>query len=79
VIKSSLEKVDATKYYGDMINSYNNFPTTFKKLNPDLASFVTTRAIYALFDLVSKEELNIRQNAFARTSDLLKKVFGTKW
>jgi len=79
VIKSSLEKVDATKYYGDMINSYNNFPTTFKKLNPDLTSFVTMRAIYALFDLVSKEELNIRQNAVARTSDLLKKVFGTKW
>ena len=79
VIKSSLDKVDATKYYGDMINTYNNFPTTFKQLNPDLASFVTMRAIYALFDVVSKEELNIRQNLAARTSDLLKKVFGYKW
>jgi hypothetical protein len=79
VIKSSLDKVDATKYYSDMVNTYNNFPTTFKKLNPDLPGFVTQRAIYALFDLISKEELNIRQNFAARTSDILKKVFGMKW
>jgi hypothetical protein len=76
VIKSSLDKVDATKYYGDMVTRYNNFPTTFKKINPDLANFVTAQATDALFDLVAKEELNIRTNFAARTSDLLKKVFG---
>lgn len=76
VIKTSLDKLDATKYYGDVINTYNNFPTTFKKLNPDLPSFVTSRATDALFDLVGKEEVNIRQNIAARTTDLLKKVFG---
>lgn len=76
VIKSSLDKVDATKYYGDVINTYNNFPTTFKKINPDLGSFVTLKATDALFDLVAKEEQNIRQNFAARTSDLLRKVFG---
>ncbi|MES1226111.1 MAG: DUF4197 domain-containing protein [Bacteroidota bacterium] len=76
VIKSSLDKVQGTKYYGDMVNKYNSFPTTFKKLNPDLAGFVTTKATEALFDLVAKEELNIRNNFAARTTDLLKKVFG---
>lgn len=76
VIKSSLDKVDATKYYGDVINTYNNFPTTFKKINPDLGSFVTQKATDALFDLVAKEEVNIRQNIVARTTDLLRKVFG---
>ena len=79
VIKGSLDKVDATKYYGDVVNTYNNFPTTFKKINPDLASFVTGKATAALFDLVSKEEKNIRQNIAARTSEILKKVFGQKW
>ena len=79
VIKSSLEKVEATKYYGDVVTKYNNFPTTFKKLNPDLPGFVTGKATEALFDLVSKEELNIRHNLVARTSDILKKVFGQKW
>ncbi|MEO7523755.1 MAG: DUF4197 domain-containing protein [Ferruginibacter sp.] len=76
VIKSSLDKVQGTKYYGDMVKQYNDFPTTFKKLNPDLAGFVTTKATEALFDLVAKEELNIRNNFAARTTDLLRKVFG---
>ncbi len=79
VIQSSLQKVDATKYYGDLVSRYNNFPTTVKKINPDLASYVTDRATTALFDLIAKEEVNIRTNLAARTSDILKKVFGTKW
>lgn len=79
VIKASLDKVQATKYYGDMVNTYNNFPTTLRKINPDLPSFVTSRASDALFDMVAKEEINIRQNIAARTSELLRKVFGTKW
>jgi uncharacterized protein YceK len=79
VIKTSLDKVDATKYYGDVINKYNNFPLTIKKVNPDLAGFVTDKATAALFDLVAIEEKNIRTNIAARTSDILKKVFGQKW
>ena len=78
VIKSSLDKVDASKYYGDIVNTYNNFPTTFKKVNPDLPSFVTERATNALFDLVAKEEKNIRENPVARTTEILKKVFGSR-
>jgi len=76
VIKTSLDKLDATRYYSDVINTYNNFPTTFRKLNPDLPGFVTGRATDALFDLVAKEEVNIRQNIAARTTELLRKVFG---
>jgi Protein of unknown function (DUF4197) len=79
VIKSSLDKVEATKYYGDAINKYNNFPTTFRKINPDLANFVTAKATDALFNLVAKEEKNIRTNIAARTTDILRKVFGQKW
>ncbi|MEO5893862.1 MAG: DUF4197 domain-containing protein [Ferruginibacter sp.] len=76
VIKSSLSKVEATKYYGDIVSTYNNFPTTFTKINPDLPGFVTEKATNALFDLVAKEEKNIRENPVARTTEILKKVFG---
>jgi hypothetical protein len=76
VIRTSLDKLDATRYYSDVITTYNNFPTTFRKLNPDLPGFVTDRATNALFDLVAKEEVNIRQNFAARTTELLRKVFG---
>jgi len=75
-IKSSLDKVEATKYYGDIVNTYNSFPTTFNKINPDLPSYVTEKATVALFDLIAKEEVNIRTNFAARASDILKKVFG---
>ena len=76
VIQASLDKVDATKYYGDLITKYNNLPTTFTKLNPDLSDFVTLKATDALFNLVAKEEKNIRTNLAARTTDILRKVFG---
>jgi hypothetical protein len=76
-IKSSLDKVDATKYYADIVNTYNNFPTTFKKINPDLPSYVVGKAVDALFDQIAKEEANIRANPIARTTDILKKVFGS--
>ncbi len=76
VIKSSLDKFSATKYYGDVVKTYNNFPTTLNKLNPDLPSYVVEKAITALFDQIAKEEANIRTNATARTTEILKRVFG---
>ena len=78
VIKSSLDKVEATKYYSDIVNKYNNFPTTFTKINPDLVSYVTAKATNALFNQVALEEKNIRTNFAARTTDILKKVFGQR-
>jgi len=77
-VKTSLDKTNGTKYYSDLVTSYNKLPTTFKKVNPDLPSYVVARAVDALFDQVAKEEANIRANPVARTSDILKKVFGSK-
>jgi uncharacterized protein DUF4197 len=77
VIKNSLDKVSATKYYGDVVNTYNSLPTTFNKINPDLPSYVVGKAVDALFDRIAKEEANIRQNPVARTTEILKKVFGS--
>jgi len=76
-VKTSLDKVNATKYYGDVVNTYNKLPTTFTKINPDLPSYVVGKAVDALFDQVAKEEANIRENPVARTTEILKKVFGS--
>ena len=75
VIIESLDKFNARKYWGDAVNTYNAIPFIGEKVNADLDDYVTTRALDGLFDMVAKEELNIRQNVSARTSDLLKKVF----
>ena len=74
-IKTSLKKVDATKIWGDVMNTYNKLPTTRNKINPDLTDYVTNRAMDGLFQMVSKEEAKIRKDPVARTTDLLKKVF----
>ena len=77
-VKTSLDKVDATKYYSDIVTTYNKLPTTFKKVDTNLTAFVVGKAVDALFDQVAKEEANIRVNPLARGSDILKKVFGGK-
>lgn len=75
-IKTSLDNVNATKYWSDLITIYNKIPMV-KKLNPDLTQYVTQKAIDGLFIMIAKEELKIRKDPMARTSELLKKVFGT--
>jgi hypothetical protein len=77
-VKTSLDKVEATKYYTDIVTTYNKLPTTFNKVNSDLPSYVVGKAVDALFDQVAKEEANIRANPAARATDILKKVFGSK-
>lgn len=77
VIQKSLEKVNATKYYSDLINAYNKIPFV-KKVNPDLDEYATQKAVDGMFVMVAKEEKNIRENPGARTSELLKKVFGAQ-
>ena len=74
VIQNSLNKVSATKYYGDLVGTYNKIPFV-EKANPDLNAYATDLAIQGLFTMIAKEEKNIRQDPLARTTDLLKKVF----
>lgn len=75
VIQKSLDKVGAAKYYTDLVNTYNKIPFV-EKVNPDLNDYATTLAMQGLFLQIAKEEKNIRQNPVARTTDLLKRVFG---
>ncbi len=75
IIKKSLDKVGATKYWNSVFTTYNKIPFV-KKVNPDLDDYVTNKAIDGLFYQIAKEELEIRKNPAARVTDLLKKVFG---
>jgi hypothetical protein len=75
VIKISLDNVNATRYWSDLITIYNKIPL-IKKMNPNLTEYVTDKAINGLFIMIAKEELKIRKDPMARTSELLKRVFG---
>jgi hypothetical protein len=67
--------VDATKQWEELVKTYNKIPFV-KKMNPNLPEYVTGKAIDGLFIMVAKEELKIRKDPMARTSEILKKVFG---
>ena len=47
-----------------------------KSVQTDLNDYVTDKAMTALFSQVKEQEDKIRENPVARTTDLLKKVFG---
>lgn len=74
VIEKSLVKVDATKYWNTLFTNYNQFSA--EKINPDLAAYVTEKALAGIFYQVGIEEQKIRKDPMAQTTDLLKKVFG---
>ena len=75
IIRTSLQKVNATKYWKSLMRAYNKIPF-IKKVNPDLEIYVTEKAIDGLFFMIEKEEKRIRENPKQRTTELLKKVFG---
>lgn len=76
VVEKALSKTGATKNYSDLANTYNQIPFT-KKVDPDLVGYATQKAIDGLFIMIAEEEAKIRKDPLARTSDLLKKVFGS--
>lgn len=76
VIERSLGKVNATKYWSDVFTTYNKFAAN--KINPDLSGYVTGKALDGIFYQVGLEEQKIRKDPVARTTEILKKVFGSK-
>lgn len=76
VIHNSLDEVGAIDLWKDGVTAYNKIPF-IKKMNPELDDHVTNEALDGLFHMVAKEEKEIRKNPVSRTTDLLKKVFGS--
>lgn len=74
IVKASLDKVGATKYYSQVADEYNKIPFV-RKVDPNIDAYVTQKAIDGLFKKIALEELNIRKNLTARTTPVLKKVF----
>lgn len=78
IVANSTKKVALTNYWTPLATSYNKAGklTGAKAVDPDLDAYVTQKAIDGLFVLIAQEEKKIRQDPMARTSDLLRKVFG---
>jgi len=77
IISSSMDKVGTTRSYKEMMGKYESLPLMSSQ-SFDLDHYVTNKALDGLFLAVGQEEKNIRTNPAARTTDLLKSVFGGK-
>ena len=75
IMQQSLDKVGATRYYTQLAASYNQLPLV-QKVQPDLNQYATGKAVDGLFTLIAQEEASIRENPVARTTELLRRVFG---
>jgi hypothetical protein len=74
-ISESMNKVGVIRSYNAMMSKVPALPFA-KPESVDLDHYVTTKALDGLFYMVGQEELKIRTNPIARTTDLLKNVFG---
>ncbi len=75
IMQQSLDKVDATRYYSVLTTRYNQLPLV-TPVQTDLNQYATGKAVDGLFTLIAQEEADIRENPVARTTALLKRVFG---
>lgn len=78
VIKSSLDKVNATQYWEKIITTYNSVLLIGRKMNPDLIAYVTDKSLSGMYTEIATMEKDIRANPAERTSALLQKVFTKK-
>ena len=75
VVDGSLKDAGAVRAYDDMMGQYRNIPLV-PDAKANLVEHTVQGGLKGVFHYLGKEEAAIRQNPAARTTDLLKKVFG---
>jgi len=77
IITKAMDNVGVAKAY-NRLTANPLAASVAQSYGLDLNSYVNAKAQDGLFTLIAKEEKNIRENPVARTTDILKKVFGGK-
>ena len=75
IVDAQMDNVGATQQFNKMMDATANLPM-FSKPAFDLGHYVTDKSLDGMFLMIAREEERIRKDPLARTSDLLKKVFG---
>jgi hypothetical protein len=77
IVRTFTESVGVTANYKKMVEKVPITAITGKE-KFDLDEYVTQKALDGLFLVIAEEELKIRKNPVARTTDILRKIFGIK-
>lgn len=75
VVSKTVEQAGATRAYKSFMDRVERLPLVGRQ-KFDLDDHVTNKALDGLFYMVAEEEKKIRRNPLARTTSLLKTVFG---
>ena len=75
IIDQALEDAGAIAAYNKLLGEYAKYPFV-PDIKADLGAHATDLALEGLFHYLAKEEAAIRNNPIARTTDILKSVFG---
>lgn len=75
IVDRAMNEVGVTRQYKELVGRYEAIPFV-KKETFDIDQYVVTKALGGLFHVLGEEEKKIRTNPTARTTDLLKEVFG---
>jgi hypothetical protein len=74
------DRYNVTSQYKALAASASGVGTMLGSKDPlltDIDAYVTDKGLDGLFTIMAQEEKNIRENPAARTTELLKKVFGS--
>ncbi len=77
IVEQFTAQVGVTQKYKDMTSKLGFASQLLGKDATDLDGYVTQKALDGLFYMVAEEEKKIRKDPIGRTTDLLKKVFGS--
>jgi len=77
IVTEKMSEIGLYKVYNGLTDYYNKLPlVTTPAL--DLDEYVTQHALNGLFTILGQEERRIRTDPLARTTDLLRRVFGSR-
>jgi hypothetical protein len=75
VVAATMEEVGLYRHYTRLLDVYTALPL-YEKPDLDLERYITEKALAGLFTVLAQEEQRIRQDPLARTTELLRRVFG---
>jgi len=78
IIEQATASTGVTASYKKMMSKAGGLTGLLSPDATDLDGYVTEQTLDGLFLMVAEEEKRIRENPLARTSELLKKVFGNR-
>jgi hypothetical protein len=76
IIESKMEEIGLSRLYGRIEDTYSSLTFTGTPELVVLDEYVTDRALEGLFTVLAGEEKKIRRDPAARTTELLRQVFG---